>query len=85
MRTYQIFARLSAARIIGEPLGILSAWSDIAISIPSNLADVSHVWISFWLKRNGWAGYQSTVQAMSYAMETVEEIEQRERQVSDDG
>jgi hypothetical protein len=30
-------------------------------------------------------GRQSTLQAMSHAMETVEESEERERQMSDDG
>jgi hypothetical protein len=30
-------------------------------------------------------GCDSTLQAMSYAMEVVEEVEQRERQMSDEG
>jgi hypothetical protein len=32
-----------------------------------------------------WIGCDSTLQAMSYAMEMVADIEERERQVSDEG
>jgi hypothetical protein len=41
--------------------------------------------LDFFLAEAEWMGCDSTLQAMSYAMETVEEIEERERQVSDDG
>ena len=41
--------------------------------------------LDFFSAEAEWMGCQSTLQAMSYAMETAEEIEERERQVSDDG
>jgi hypothetical protein len=49
-----------------------------------DLAGANHVWISFSLKRSGLAA-NSTLQAMSYAMGTVADIEEREREVSDAG
>ncbi len=41
--------------------------------------------LDFFLAEAEWMGCDSTLQAMSYAMETVEEMEKRERQVSDEG
>jgi hypothetical protein len=41
--------------------------------------------LDFFLAEAEWMGCDSTLQAMSYAMETVEEMERRERQVSDEG
>jgi len=41
--------------------------------------------LDFFLAEAEWIGCDSTLQAMSYAMEVVEEIEKRERQVSDEG
>jgi len=41
--------------------------------------------LDFFLAEAEWMGCDSTLQAMSYAMELVEEVERRERQVSDDG
>ena len=41
--------------------------------------------LDFFLAEAEWVGCDSTLQAMSYAMEVVEEIEKRERQVSDEG
>ena len=41
--------------------------------------------LDFFLAEAEWMGCDSTLQAMGYAMETVEEIEKRERQVSDEG
>jgi len=41
--------------------------------------------LDFFLAEAEWMGCGSTLQAMSYAMETVAEIEERERQVSDEG
>jgi hypothetical protein len=38
--------------------------------------------LDFFLAEAEWIGCDSTLQAMSYAMEVVEEIENRERQVS---
>ena len=39
--------------------------------------------LDFFLAEAEWMGCDSTLQAMSYAMEVVEEVERRERQVSD--
>jgi hypothetical protein len=41
--------------------------------------------LDFFLAEAEWVGFGSTLQAMSYAMEMVEEMERRERQVSDEG
>ena len=41
--------------------------------------------LDFFLAEGQWMGCDSTPQAMSYAMEVVEEVERRERQVSDEG
>jgi hypothetical protein len=41
--------------------------------------------LDFFLAEGEWMGCDSTLQAMSYAMETVEEIENRERQVNNEG
>jgi hypothetical protein len=41
--------------------------------------------LDFFLAEAEWMGCDSTLQAMSYAMETVEEVEERERQVNDEG
>jgi hypothetical protein len=41
--------------------------------------------LDFFLAEAEWIGCDSTLQAMGYAMETVEEIEKRERQVNDEG
>jgi hypothetical protein len=41
--------------------------------------------LDFFLAEAEWMGCESTLQAMSYAMETVADIEERERQVSDEG
>jgi hypothetical protein len=41
--------------------------------------------LDFFLAEAEWMGCDSTLQAMSYAMEVVEEIERRERQVKDEG
>jgi hypothetical protein len=41
--------------------------------------------LDFFLAEAEWMGCDATLQAMSYAMETVEEMEKRERQVSDEG
>jgi hypothetical protein len=40
--------------------------------------------LDFFFVEAEWMGCDSTLQAMSYAMEVVEEIEKRERQVSDE-
>jgi hypothetical protein len=40
--------------------------------------------LDFFLAEAEWMGCDSTLQAMSYAMETVEEMEKRERQVNDE-
>jgi hypothetical protein len=41
--------------------------------------------LDFFLAEAEWMGCDSTLQAMSYAMEVVGEIERRERQVNDEG
>ncbi len=41
--------------------------------------------MDFFFAEGEWMGCDSTLQAMSYAMETVADIEERERQVSDEG
>jgi hypothetical protein len=41
--------------------------------------------LDFFLAEGKWVGCDSTLQAMSYAMEMVEEIEKREKEVSDEG
>ncbi len=41
--------------------------------------------LDFFLAEGQWMGCDSTLQAMSYAMEVVEEMEKRERQVSNEG
>ena len=40
--------------------------------------------LDFFFAEAEWMGCDSTLQAMSYAMETVADIEERERQVSDE-
>jgi hypothetical protein len=59
-------------------------WSDIRTLIRSNLAGGSSR-LDFFLAEAEWMGCDSTLQAMSYAMEMVEELEERERRVSDEG
>jgi hypothetical protein len=41
--------------------------------------------LDFFFAEAGWIGCDSTLQAMNYAMETVADIEERERQVSNEG
>jgi hypothetical protein len=41
--------------------------------------------LDFFLVEGEWMGCNSTLQAMSYAIETVADIEKREREVSDEG
>jgi len=64
----------NSRRARGSHFVVATGWTQ------SNRAGVSRVWIS--LAEWEWIGCDSTPQAMSYAMETVADIEERERRVS---